>query len=142
MTEEFRDVDFDAKTLGGKWPQSLEELVQGWLAHWRNEPKKDEHFWATEAAFDLARNEPDWAWRFVLATLDELKPEQDDKVLAVLAAGPLEDLLANHGSEVIARVEDEARRSPRFRELLGGVWKSSMPEEVWQRVLKAAPQRW
>ncbi len=53
----------------------------------------------------------------------------------MLAAGPLEDLIEYHGPDFIGRIEDEARRSAIFRELLGEVWESSTPE-VWGRIEK------
>jgi hypothetical protein len=56
-----------------------------------------------------------------------------------LAAGALEDLIADHGPMVIDRVEALARESARFRYLLSGVWPRGQDTqgEVWQRVLLA-----
>src|SRR5688572_8214873 len=50
---------------------------------------------------------------------------------ALLAAGPLEDLLADCGDVFIGRVEAEARVHAKFRYLLGGVWRSSIRQDVW-----------
>ena len=55
-------------------------------------------------------------------------------MIAVLAAGPLEDLLAKRGEDFIDRVEELARKDPKFNDLLGGVWRNTMTDEVWQRV--------
>ena len=52
----------------------------------------------------------------------------------VLAAGPIEDLLAKHGADFIDRVEAEARNDPNFAKVLGGVWKNEMPADVWARL--------
>jgi hypothetical protein len=52
----------------------------------------------------------------------------------VLSAGPIEDLLAQHGDAFIDRVEIEARRDPSFAKVLGGVWQNSMSDEVWKRL--------
>ena len=71
------------------------------------------------------------AWQFILATLAR---DSSDKILGMLAAGPLEDLLARHGRTVIARVETEARRQPLFAKLLGAVWQNAMPDDIWARV--------
>jgi hypothetical protein len=65
-----------------------------------------------------------------------------DRAFAVLAAGPLEDLLAYHGSEFIDRVETEARRNPRFRDLLGGVWRNTITDDIWARVEKIRGPGW
>jgi hypothetical protein len=73
------------------------------------------------------------AWQVILTVLS-LRPSDD--VIGVLAAGPLEDLIDDHGADFIGRIEEEARKSPAFRHLLGGVWRSGTPE-VWARVEKA-----
>lgn len=129
---------------GQKWPESLDELVQGWLAYRRDTSggADNPNLWVVDSLHDLTQEHPEWAWKFVLAALDALAGTSDHLALAVLAAGPLEDLLACHGPAFINRVETEARRSPDFRQLLGGVWQNSMSDDIWQRVLKAAPNRW
>lgn len=73
----------------------------------------------------------DW-WRFILAVLAQ---DQSITVIGPLSAGLVEDLLADHGPEFIDRFEVEARANPSFATLLGGVWRSSMSDEVWHRVL-------
>ena len=77
-------------------------------------------------------------WAAILEVLSRNPPEQ---VIAVLAAGPLEDLIDDHGPEFIERIETESRRNASFRKLLGGVWKSSTPD-VWARVQKAQGELW
>jgi hypothetical protein len=101
---------------------------------------KDDWEWANDWSHALTKEDVDLGLRFVLEVL--ARKQKDRKLMAVLAAGPLEDLLASHGHAIIGRVEEEARRSPPFRDLLGGVWQNAMPDEIWQRVLKAAPTRW
>ena len=81
---------------------------------------------------------PEDCWAAILEVLSRNPP---DKVLGVLAAGPLEDLIDDHGPEYIGHIETEARRNASFRQLLGGVWKSSTPE-VWARVQKARGELW
>jgi hypothetical protein len=95
--------------------------------------------WAVDCERDLIRDHPDLGLDFVSAVL---ATDPEDRVIALLAAGPLEDVLAKHGPAIIARVEEEARRSPQFRHLLGGVWQNAMTNEIWKRVLRAAPTRW
>lgn len=87
--------------------------------------------WAPDAITDLTYENPEALWEFVLEVLHRDPPVE---VIEVLAAGPLEDYLAKCGEKVIARVEDRASADPKFRSLLGGVWKNSMTEEVWARV--------
>jgi hypothetical protein len=73
-------------------------------------------------------------WNAILKILS-LNPPQS--VISMLAAGPLEDLIADHGAEFIDRVELEARRSPTFRYLLGGVWPRGGSKEIFSRLEKA-----
>jgi hypothetical protein len=42
--------------------------------------------------------------------------------LGLVAAGPLEDILSTHNPDILARIVDEARKTPRFRWMLSGVW--------------------
>ena len=88
---------------------------------------------------DAAREEPDAAFGAILRAVEfELTPEQ----LSVLAAGPLEVLLSEHGAAFIERVEAEAAQNARFNYLLGGVWRLGMSEDVWARVQKARHTTW
>jgi hypothetical protein len=84
--------------------------------------------------------EPDAVWEAIVhLSRMELTPKQ----VALLAAGPLEDLLTYHGPGYIDRVETEARQRPKFRYLLGGVWGwSRMNREVWERVTRARGEVW
>ena len=65
--------------------------------------------------------------------LSILEMDPPNKVLDVLAAGPLEDLIENHGEKIIDKIELLANRNPQFKKLLRGVWKSSTPK-VWARI--------
>ena len=64
------------------------------------------------------------------------------EAFSLLAAGPLEDLLSEHGPVFIDRLEQEATASKRFDHLLGGVWRLSMTDDVWNRVQKARSAVW
>jgi len=106
--------------------QSVSQLVETWFA--------GEH-----TMFDACTEEPEIAWRAILKILERgLADDQE----AVLAAGPLETLLSWHGADFIDRVESEARGNHRFNHLLGGVWRSDMPEEVWDRVHRVRKEIW
>lgn len=88
---------------------------------------------------DTVRDEPEIAWSAILKILEQ---SLTDEQFALLAAGPLEDLLAMHGLQFIERVEHEAEKNPRFKELLGGVWQNQMTMEIWGRVEKARSRIW
>jgi hypothetical protein len=102
--------------------EEIESLVKSWLG---GDPDY--------ALYDVCSDDPETAWAFILKVLQEnLTREQK----ALLAAGPLEDLLALHGATFIGRVEIEAIRNPQFSHLLGGVWRHEMPQKIWDRVLQ------
>lgn len=130
---------------------SAEEIAVTWIAyrlwsatrptrdHPTDQERRDEDaeahrhgFWACEAVNDLVRQEPEQAWSMVLR-LVELSP--DDRSLASVAAGPLEDLLGFQPYAFIDRVENQARTDAKFRRCLSGVWGwSSIPEDVQVRM--------
>ena len=91
------------------------DLVTAYLQHARatvSGRATDGTFWAWEAVDELGRRAP-------LAALDlvceAVCRSEDDATLAYIAAGPLEDLIVNHGERFIDRMEMEAAREPRFR---------------------------
>jgi hypothetical protein len=92
--------------------------------------------------WELPRDFPELAWSSILAVLEQIGANVEDRRFAVLAAGPLEDLMDQHGEAFIGRVEAEARRNPAFALLLGGVWRSTIAEHVWQRMGLVAKRGW
>jgi hypothetical protein len=92
---------------------------------------KSDTEWASSKVIDLALEQPEELWDFIL---EVLKRDPPDDVIEVLAAGPLEDYIAKLGELVIERVEQQAAVDPKFRNLLGGVWRNSMSDDVWRRV--------
>ena len=121
----------------------LSEIVTAWVAGENADPgspEREVNDWAIEhVILSSLRPEGDFLWEFVLAAY---KRDLPDKVVAVLAAGPLEDLLAKQGAEFIDRVEELARKDPKFNYLLGGVWRSSINDPVWQRVQSIRNHVW
>lgn len=84
---------------------------------------------------DLVRSDPDRAWSLILGLIDQAPTQL---ILAIVAAGPLEDLLVLHGTAVIERVEIQARQTPKFRKCLRAVWgENRMEEDIFLRVDKA-----
>jgi hypothetical protein len=112
-----------ADDLAGEWRKSTEgDVGAGW-----------------SRLDDAAREEPEVAFAAIRRAVEfELTHEQ----LSVLAAGPLEVLLSEHGPDFIERVESEAAQNARFNYLLGGVWRLGMTDDVWSRVQKARRETW
>jgi hypothetical protein len=91
-------------------------------------------FESDKTMFDACTEAPEIAWSAILQILQH---ELTEKQTSLLAAGPVETLLSHHGPTFIERVEREARQSPRFRDLLAGVWRLGMTQDVWNRLRKA-----
>lgn len=112
--------------------KKINEVVEDWLLNSELEDGE-----ATMA--DSLAEAPETAWAAILALVQrDLTPDQT----ALLAAGPMEDLLAMYGPQFIERVEREAAANPRFNYLLGGVWQNQMSLEIWARVQKARKEEW
>lgn len=94
---------------------------------------------AFEKMEDLVQDDPESAW---LVIQEINSHEISEEVMACLAAGPLEDLLAKHGRLFIERIEIKAKTDKKFSHLLGGVWQSSMELDIWDRVKKARSAIW
>jgi hypothetical protein len=112
----------------------LTAFAESWIAFMKAPENSEEYkdlFWVFDREYDLMEKEPVEIWRLILKVLSL---NNSNKIQEVLSAGPLEDLLAKHGSNMIDRVESEAKSNPLFAQLLGGVWQNSMTDEVWARV--------
>jgi hypothetical protein len=106
------------------------DLVTAYFSYLKT--KDDDLFWAWERIDEIAHADPVRAWALILQLI---VAAPDDLALFRIAAGPLEVLLKSHGPVVIDRVEDQARKDPRFRFVLSGVWGHS---EIFDRVHRAA----
>lgn len=88
--------------------------------------------WSYSCAFEIAHDHPRLAWDLVLSILPKLESTAD---AAHFAAGLLEDLIEQHGDELIADIEALAARSDRFKVVLTGVWPQGRRDtETWKRV--------
>jgi len=67
-----------------------------------------------------------------------LEKDTERRFLPVLAAGELEDLLSIHGEEIIDLIEDLAKKNPKFKKLLGGVWQGDMSDKFYKRIVEIA----
>ena len=123
--------------------REMNRIVDAWIAGQDAEdgtPADEANWWAFSQVMDwVLKGEADLLWQFILTTY---KRDLSDRVIAALAAGPLEDLLAKHGQNYIDQVEQLAGRDERFNRLLGGVWRNSMTDAIWDRVQSARQQVW
>ena len=115
-----------------------ERVARDWVALQyaaRRSATYDELFLAWEQLDDLVHHDPETAW-VIIGLIWQL--DQTEKVLASLAAGPVEDLLVYHGELIIDRAVATARQEPVFRKLLGAVWRNRIAAPVWARLRQIA----
>jgi hypothetical protein len=108
-------------------PTSRQDLIAAYFAqHTAVREKRaaaaEELLWAEERVEELVRERPSEGWAL---TYELLRAAPDDAALMYVAAGPLEDLLKEHGEHVIDDVITAARRDAKVRRALGGVWGRS-----------------
>jgi len=121
----------DAATPPIDFPSlSTPDLARVWVdQHNKLDKDRDDNFHAlSDYERDLLENDPNAALDLVLGIL---KIETNESVLAVLAAGLLEDAIS---TDAIDRIECEAAADARFRDLLGGVWYWSEPDDLKARL--------
>ena len=93
----------------------------------------DSTSWANDEMMCLVWEDPERAWPIITAIAERDLPTWQ---LAILAAGPPEDLLQAHGLRFIDRVEQKALQSERFRkDVLARIYpEACRPDEVAARV--------
>lgn len=122
---------------------SLNDISDAWFAFHRAHDEigdythrtdaGEEFFWVIEYLGETARHDPQACWD-AISLIWSRTEENDMARLASLAAGPLEDLLAYHGGEVLPWVEQLCLSEPAFRTLLQGVWQNAIPPDIWERI--------
>ena len=110
--------------------KNTDELVDAYL---RYKERKDEDLWAFEEMDNLVKEKPLEAQEIIIKLITKAP---DDKTLAFIAAGPLEDLLVHHGEKVIDWAEENTRQNNKFAKALSCVWKNNIKDGVWERIVK------
>lgn len=89
---------------------------------------------------ELARQDPAKAIDVVLAVLDEVRGRglPPARYYSDIAADLLETTLSEWPRAVIERVERLARERADFASVLGGVWRSDIPDDIWKRICAVA----
>ncbi|WP_315741832.1 MULTISPECIES: DUF6869 domain-containing protein [unclassified Bradyrhizobium] len=114
-------------------------LAEAWIKYVQlpdHEAEASDLFSAFMQLDNLVSDQPEAAWPIIqqLWALDHT-----NSMLAIIAAGPVEDLLCRHGPEFIERIEQLARQDPIVKKMLGAVWgRNRMPEDVWRRLKAVA----
>jgi hypothetical protein len=100
-----------------------ERFARKWFSEWRPDPPV--YGRASQLLDQLITHDPERAWDLVLA-LVHAAPDND--ALDCVAAGPLEDLLCDHGAAFIERMETTLRADAHFMNCLARVWGWSRME--------------
>lgn len=124
--------------------EEFNKIVEAWVTANNaddNHALRKANHWAIDTVMDWSGlNQTELLWRFVLATYK--RDDLGELTRAVLAAGPLEELLSKAGAEYIDRIEALASEDAKFNYLLGGVWQLCTPDNIWARVEKVRRETW
>lgn len=80
--------------------------------------RADDFFWAWEAVYEAGRDNPGKSLPLLVALADAAP---DDAALAYLGAGPVEDLVNDHGERLIDAIESAAHEHLAFARTLSGI---------------------
>lgn len=116
-------------------PQRISFIAEAWVNFHLNEDrslKKEENRWAEALVSNLAYDDADQCLRIVRHVVEL---NQSTEILSNLGAGPIEEMLVQHPTFVIEKIESLAKGCPAFRDALGAAWLDDVPEPVAKRVL-------
>jgi hypothetical protein len=105
----------------------------------KGSPEHEANFWAFDALLGASISDPARAWEEIK---NVVRCEATIVVFKTLAAGPVEELLVQHGEACIDAIERDAKSMPQLRELFGGVWRSDIKEDVWRRIEALRTRKW
>jgi hypothetical protein len=111
-------------------------IARRWFSEWAPDPPV--YGRASAWLMKLTQHKPERAWAFILTLIDNA-PSED--ALEWVAAGPLEDLLCDHGPAFIARVEALAATNARFKACLPHVWGHTRMDPPTYRRLRRVAER-
>lgn len=113
-------------------PRTTSELVAGWWQHLQlssggREARKrlqDGHELFADAGWQGVTDRMERGGVAALDLIDALLAAgpADEDAVGQVGAGPLEDLLHQHGAALVDEVERRALQDARFRQALSGVW--------------------
>lgn len=114
------------RRVAGPGSEEDARLIAAWIAHAAH--ASEETAWASDDVTLLMLMHPERGWPLLLRIVDA----SPDAQLDYIGAGPLESLLATHGSAFGSLAAEQARRDPRLRTALSSVWLDydSVPAEV------------
>jgi hypothetical protein len=107
-----------------------QKLITDYLAYQSSHSSEME--WAIHEVFDLyGKLDDQGALELILDLIEAANTEKD---LALIGAGPFEDMLVKHGPKIIDQVIELARKDLKVRTALSNVWQNNITDQVWQKV--------
>jgi hypothetical protein len=124
----------NAHAMADAWLRRLDKIVDGKLVLTEDIP--DETDWVDGRIYSIIIR--DRSFDLIVEFINQvLERRSTEEVMDNLAAGPVETMLF-HGQEVALNlIVEEAQRNRLFKQMLGGVWKNNLPDELWERFLQA-----
>ncbi len=117
--------------------QERDKLAKSWIFAQKlgvDSPGYALQSWAVDKIIDLAVDDPDELWSVILRILEL---DGSDQIANSIGAGPLEDLMVQHGEAFIDKVEEQASRSNVFKRAMRGVWLESDDTQAYARFVRA-----
>lgn len=116
--------------------RTLEDLVESYIKvqEFPHANINHDSWWAIDYFFDISEFDPDFAWAAILEIINR---NPSKRVISMLAAGPLEDLIDKNGDKVIDRIEKEAKKNEILRNMLKIIYESG-EKEIWNRIQAAS----
>jgi hypothetical protein len=120
------------------------EIAEEWIQKWSgpNVPAIGPGVGESILDWELPREHPSLCLSVIMEVLDLIDGSTPNRLLSVLAAGPLEDLLNQNGEAVVDEIDILARKSHEFRLLLNGVWDSDIKPSILARLAKYRGNPW
>jgi hypothetical protein len=120
------------------------EIAEEWIQKWSapEVPAIGPGVGESILDWELPREQPTLCLSAIVEVLGRIDASAPNRLLSVLAAGPLEDLLNQNGDAVVDEIDMLARKSPEFRLLLNGVWDSDIKPSILARLAKYRGNPW
>ncbi|MDO8292319.1 MAG: hypothetical protein Q7T29_05590 [Gallionella sp.] len=124
--------------------RSPTEIAEEWIQKWSapEVPAIGPGVGESILDWELPQEQPTLCLSAIVEVLGRIDGSSPNRLLSVLAAGPLEDLLNYNGDAVVDEIDILARKSPEFRLLLNGVWDSDIKPSILARLAKYRGNPW
>lgn len=112
----------------------VERLADRWIAERLDADSalNTDNETAEDVVLHLPYESPEAAWVFVERVFTKT---QSIKVLGLLGAGVLEELIAVDSANAVSQLRKLIERHPIVAEVLHGVWQGDTPDSVWQEIV-------